>query len=84
MKKCLDENKVLVIALDDEESQYVNPNLTGLVAMKICQMYGRPAVVARIADDDVYKGSFRVNSNSPIENFKEFCSESGLVEYAEG
>ena len=83
-KECLDENKVLVIALDDEESQDVNPNLTGLVAMKICQMYGRPAVVARIADDDVYKGSFRVNSNSPIENFKEFCSESGLVEYAEG
>ena len=83
-KECLDENKILVIALDDEESNYVHPNLTGLVAMKLCQMYSRPAIVVRIADEDVYKGSFRVNSNSPLTNFKDFCTQSGLVEYAEG
>ena len=83
-KECLDENKILVIALDDEEANYVHPNLTGLVAMKLCQMYNRPAIVTRIANDDVYKGSFRVNSTSPLTNFKDFCTQSGLVEYAEG
>ena len=83
-KECLDENKVLLVALDDDESKYVNPNLTGLIAMKLCQMYNRPAIVIRLADDDVFKGSFRVNSNSPLANFKDFCTESGLVEYAEG
>ena len=54
-KECLDENKILVIALDDEEANYIHPNLTGLVAMKLCQMYNRPAIVTRIANDDVYK-----------------------------
>ena len=83
-KECLDENKVLLVALDDDESRYVNPNLTGLIAMKLCQMYNRPAIVIRLADDDVFKGSFRVNSNSPLANFKDFCTKSGLVEYAEG
>lgn len=83
-KECLDENKVLLVALDDDESRYVNPNLTGLIAMKLCQMYNRPAIVIRLADDDIFKGSFRVNSNSPLANFKDFCTESGLVEYAEG
>ena len=52
--------------------------------MKLCQMYNRPAIVTRIANDDVYKGSFRVNSTSPLTNFKDFCTRSGLVEYAEG
>lgn len=52
--------------------------------MKLCQAYNRPAIVVRLANDNIYKGSFRVNSNSPLTNFKAFCTESGLVEYAEG
>lgn len=83
-KEGLAENKILVIALDSQESMYVNPNLTGLIAMKLCQEYHRPTLLMRLADDNVYKGSFRVNANSPITNFRDFCASSGLVEYAEG
>lgn len=62
----------------------VNPNLTGLIAMKLCQDYNKPTILVRECDDGVYKGSLRVNSFSPLANFKDFCEESGLVEYAQG
>ena len=83
-KEELDNNKILLVALDDEESRFVNPNLTGLIAMKLASEYNRPSILIRAANDDVYKGSLRVNSNSPIENFKEFCSETNLTAYVEG
>ena len=71
-KEELDNNKILLVALDDEESRFVNPNLTGLIAMKLASEYNRPSILIRAANDDVYKGSLRVNSNSPIENFNKF------------
>ena len=83
-KEELDNNKILLVALDDEESRFVNPNLTGLIAMKLASEYNRPSILIRAANDDIYKGSFRVNSNSPIENFKKFCSDTNLTAYVKG
>ena len=83
-KEELDNNKILLVALDDEESRFVNPNLTGLIAMKLASEYNRPSILIRAANDDIYKGSLRVNSNSPIENFKEFCSATNLTAYVKG
>lgn len=83
-KEELNDNKILLIALDEMEAKYVNPNLTGLIAMKLCQEYQKPTIVLREGNDEVFKGSFRVNNNSPLTNFKDFCNESGLVEYAQG
>lgn len=83
-KEELNDNKVLLIALDEMEAKYVNPNLTGLIAMKLCQEYQKPTIVLREGNDEVFKGSFRVNNNSPLTNFKDFCNESQLIDYAEG
>lgn len=83
-KEELDDNKVLLIALDESEARYVNPNLTGLIAMKLCQDYQKPTIVLREGNDRIYKGSFRVNNNSPLSNFKDFCNDSQLIDYAEG
>ena len=83
-KEELANNKILLVALDDEESRFVNPNLTGLIAMKLASEYNRPSILIRAANDDIYKGSFRVNSNSPIENFKKFCSDTNLTAYVKG
>ena len=83
-KEELNDNKVLLIALDEMEAKYVNPNLTGLIAMKLCQEYQKPTILVRECDDGIYKGSLRVNSFSPLTNFKDFCEESRLVEYAQG
>lgn len=83
-KEELNDNKILLIALDESEARYVNPNLTGLIAMKLCQDYQKPTIVLREGNDRIYKGSFRVNNNSPLSNFKDFCNDSQLIDYAEG
>ena len=83
-KEDLNSNKILLIPLDYYESKMVNPNLTGLIAMKLCQDYNKPTILVRECDDRIYKGSLRVNSFSPLSNFKDFCEGSGLVEYAQG
>lgn len=83
-KEELNDNKILLIALDELEAKYVNPNLTGLIAMKLCQDYQKPAIVLREGNDQIFKGSFRVNNNSPLTNFKDFCNDSQLIDYAEG
>lgn len=83
-KEELNDNKILLIALNDWESEQVNPNLTGLIAMELLAEYKKPTLVIRAADDNVYKGSARSDDCSILKNFKDYLASTGYVEYAEG
>lgn len=83
-KEELNDNKTLIIALDEWESKQVNPNLTGLIAMEILAKYKKPTLIIREGDDNIFKGSGRSDDCSLMANFKDYLSDSGLVEYAQG
>lgn len=79
----LNENQVILLAIDDFEEEY--RALTGLVAGVIAEYYNRPCILAFHNGDGSYSGSFRCPNNVPAyENFKDICTESGLVNYASG
>ena len=74
------EHKVLIFLLEPGQ---VDPNIAGLIANKIMAKYQRPTLMLT-KRDGLYQGSARGYSKSGIENFKDICQETGLVEYAEG
>lgn len=89
------EHKILIFLLEPGQ---VDPNIAGLIANKIMAKYQRPTLMLtkhliqeeaidpdeNVHYDIVYQGSARGYSKSGIENFKDICQETGLVEYAEG
>lgn len=74
------EHKVLIFLLQPGQ---IDPNIAGLIANKIMAKYQRP-VLMLTNRDGMYQGSARGYSKSGIENFKDICQETGLVEYAQG
>lgn len=77
-----------VIVLTCEPGQ-VEKNLAGLVANKIQAKYQRPCLVltkSKTKDDAeyYYRGSARNYSRSAIEDLRQLCENTGLVEYAQG
>lgn len=78
-------NKILVVPTEQED---VDKNLAGLIANQLASKYQRPALVLRriIHEDEsiTYEGSGRNYGKSRLENFRQFCNDTGLVEYAEG
>lgn len=79
------ENKILVVPTEQEE---VDKNLAGLIANQLASKYARPTLVLRhICQEDgseTYEGSGRNYGKSRLENFRQFCNDTGLVMYAEG
>ena len=89
------EHKVLIFLLEPGQ---IDPNIAGLIANKIMAKYQRPVLMLtkhliqenaidpdeNIHYDISYRGSARGYSKSGIENFKDICQETKLVEYAEG
>lgn len=75
-------NKVLLIELDKYDD--FPSELNGLLAMRFCAKYKRPTMVARLGPDGYLKGSARAPSNTALESFKEFLSNTGLFEYTLG
>ena len=74
------EHKVLIFLLQPGQ---IDPNIAGLIANKIMAKYQRPTLMLT-KHDDLYTGSARGYSKSGIDNFKDICQATGLVEYAEG
>lgn len=72
-------HKVILVQLPGEP----DPNLLGLNANKIMAKYQKPTMLLR-KDGDNWVGSARNVSNSPFEDFRKFCEDSGLVNYSEG
>lgn len=81
----LDKNRILVIttSLDDEDSDAIENNLTGLIAASLTGKYKLPTFVLRDAGD-MWKGSARNVSTPAFPDLKQFCADSGLVELAQG
>jgi single-stranded-DNA-specific exonuclease len=78
----LDSNKLLVVFVKDEDN--FDSNITGLIAMKLTAKYGKPTILVKLGDGDIYKGSARGLNDSDLPDLKKFFVDSGFFEYAEG
>lgn len=75
-------NEVIMLVVENS-----GKNLNGLAANKLAAKYQRPVLVLqeKIYPDKIqYEGSARGYDKSDLKDFKEFLSNSGLVEYAQG
>lgn len=82
----LTENGILTILCEPGE---VEKNIAGLAANKLQSKYQKPCLVlTKYLDPESheysYSGSARNYSKSPIENFKDLCEQTGLMNYAQG
>ena len=82
----LTENGIIICCCEPGE---VEKNLAGLVANKIQAKYQHPCLVltrSKGKDDKeyYYRGSARNYSMSEIQNFRETCVNTGLLEYGQG
>lgn len=75
------DNKILIVQLDEEDFP---SELNGLLAMRLADKYKHPTIVARLNDQGYIRGSMRGVNNSPMDNFKEFLTNSGYCEYVLG
>lgn len=79
----LTKNKILLVQVEGADR-----NLTGLIANQLMSKYQKPTLLLNkiIHEDDsiTWEGSGRGYDKSRFQNFREFCSNSGLVLYAEG
>lgn len=79
------DNKILLVPV---EADSVDKNLAGLIANQLAAKYTRPTLILRkIIHEDgtiTYEGSGRNSSRSRLESLRQFCLDTGLVEYAEG
>lgn len=74
--------KVLMLLMPPDKS--INPSLSGLVANELANKYKRPALVLNKYDGDIWMGSARGYERFAIKNFKAFCEESKVIEFAQG
>ena len=58
--------------------------MNGLIAMALAAKYKKPTIVARLNPQGFDRGSARGLNNSALESFKDFLSQSGYFEYAQG
>lgn len=75
-------NKILFIRLDDDDD--FPAEINGLLAMRLTKRYKKPAVVARLNDKGMVRGSARGLDACELKDLKQFFTESGLFEYAQG
>ena len=76
------ETKVIFVNVEDNEM--FDNTLTGLIAMNFLSKYKKPTIVARLGDDDCWKGSARGSSTTEIKDLKDFFANSHLFEFVEG
>lgn len=76
------ENKILFVRLEADD---VFPSeLNGLIAMQLSAKYKKPTIVARLNKQGFDRGSARGLNQSELKDFKQFLTDSGLFEYAQG
>lgn len=78
-------NKLLVLRVPEDQ---VDKNLAGLIANQLANKYARPTLVLRITTQEdgsiLYAGSGRNYTNSKLEDFRQFCLDTGCVSLAQG
>lgn len=81
----LDKHEILFFACEPDE---VESTIAGLIANKMQAKYQRPCIVARRVRDldgkEYYRGSGRNYSYCPIEDMRQLCESTELVEWAQG
>ena len=75
-------NKILVLFAQERDD--FDSNITGLIAMKLAAKYGKPTILVKLGEDGVYKGSARGLNDSAIDDLRQFFTDSGYFEFAEG
>lgn len=79
------DNKILIIKVPEET---IDKNLAGLIANQLANKYARPTLVLRVTKDEngktLYAGSGRNYNNSKLENFRQFCLDTGYMSLAQG
>lgn len=80
-----ENNKVIMVDVSDILD---NKGLTGVLAIKIAEMFNKPCILLKKFIDDqgtiVYGGSARNIDHSPIDSFKDIVNQTGVFEYAQG
>lgn len=85
LEKRIEENKmldhkVLLFQLDPGE---IDPSIRGLVANKLMAKYSKPCCVLT-KDEQGISGSARGCDRTGVNEFKDICEQTGLVDYAVG
>ena len=84
----LDENAVIVVALNGSETPQVDPNITGLAAMELVKTYNKPVLVLREHIDETgepfYSGSGRSKDFYGVKPLLNIILDSKAAIFAEG
>ncbi len=72
-----------------DTSDVLDAGLTGVVAVKIAGIYGKPCILVNKVmdgktDNVTYKGSARNINSSPIGSFKDIVNSTGVFHYGKG
>ena len=78
----LNENKILVIPIDQPDR--IDSTITGLIAMKVMNIYHKPVLLGKVNDEGVLKGSIRNDDKSELKDLRQFLLDSGYFEYVQG
>lgn len=76
------ENKVLFVRLEEDDD--FPSEMNGLIAMQLSVKYKKPTIVARLNNQGFDRGSARGMNQSELKDFKQFLTDSGFFEYAQG
>lgn len=82
----LNNDNIIIIALDEKDSMKVSPTITGLIAMELVSHYNKPVLVLRkteYEEEEVYGGSGRNGNFYGLPDLKAFLKEAGVF-YCEG
>lgn len=78
------DHKVLLFLI---EASAIDKNIAGLIANKIMSKYQRPVCILTKVNDEgtiSYQGSARGCDKTGVNNFKDICSQTNAILYAEG
>ena len=82
----LDNHNIIIVTLDEKESEKVSANITGLIAMELVKEFNKPCLVLRKTEFDgkiVYGGSGRNGNFYGLLDLKSLLKQSGAF-YVEG
>lgn len=77
-----DKDNIIIVPIKKEDSDKINPNITGLVAMELEKKYNRPCIVVRETDFNglhAYAGSGRNGDFFGVEDLLDFLNRSNHV-----
>ena len=86
-KEHLNDNNLMIIALNSLEEKKVTQNITGLIAMELVKQFNRPCLLVRkttLNGQELFGGSGRNGNFYFLPSLLKFLHESGRITYAEG